>query len=220
MIRAETEQPLAAAFPVVRELPEGVRQELARAQTVTAPAGTVLFEDGGPCRAFPLLLAGTVRVSKASPEGRELLLYRIQPGQFCLLTTSCLLGKSQYPARGIAETDATLVAASPDLFHRMMDSHTGFRAMVFALFAERLAEMMQLVEEVAFRQLDSRLALLLANRTPLVLGSHQMLADELGSVRVVVSRLLRDFEDRGWVALGRERIEVRDADALRRFSES
>jgi CRP/FNR family transcriptional regulator len=220
MNRMPTERALSGAFPAVTDLPVALRQELALAQVLRAPAGTVLFEEGGPCRTFPLLLAGTVRVAKASPEGRELVLYRIQPGQFCLLTTSCLLGNSQYPARGVAETDATLVAVSPDLFHRMLASHTGFRASVFGLFAERLSEMMQLVEEVAFRQLDCRLASLLANRAPQVLGSHQMLADELGSVRVVVSRLLREFEERGWVTLGREHIVVEDAYALRRFGES
>lgn len=219
-MRNQAQETLNAVFPALKNLPAGFQQELAIAPVLNLPAGTVLFEDGGPCRAFPLLLSGTVRVAKTSPEGREMVLYRIQPGQLCLLTSGCLLGKALYPARGTAETGVTFVAVGADLFHRLLAAQDGFRNMVFGLFSDRVADLMQLVEEVAFRHLDQRLAALLANRAPQVKGSHQMLADELGSVRVVVSRLLRDFEDRGWVSLRRELIQVRDSDALRRFSEN
>lgn len=216
--RATTEA-LYEVFPALAGLPESLRADLDRAPVLTVSAGAVLFEDGGPCRAFPLLIAGRVRVAKASTDGREIVLYRISPGQMCLLTSSCLLGEALYPARGITETAARLVAVGPELFHRMLSGDSGFRAKVFGLFAERMAELMGLVEEVAFGRLDHRLAALLAGRAPEVRETHQMLADELGSVRVVVSRMLREFEERGWVSLGRERIVVRDAAALKRLSE-
>ena len=95
-----------------------------------------------------------------------------------------------------------------------------FRRFVFGMYGERLAEVMELVEEVAFRRLDARLAQLLVHRGPLVLSTHQKLADELGSVREIVSRLLRSFEERGWVRLERERVNVLDPKALAELTSS
>ena len=88
------------------------------------------------------------------------------------------------------------------------------RRYVMGLMAERLADLMALVEAVAFQRLDQRLAALLCARGPLLHATHQQLADELGTVREIVSRLLRRFERDGWVVLGRERIDVADAGAL------
>jgi CRP/FNR family transcriptional regulator len=220
MIPTEVERALALAFPVFRDLPAPLRGLFQNsAQRVSVPRGAVLFEDGAPCSAFPLLLRGSVRVTKASSEGREMVLYRIAPGQLCLLTSSCLLGKASYPARGIAETETELVLIDPACFHQLLARHEPFRTMVFGLFAERLADLMQLVEEVAFGQLDRRLAALLLSRGERIHASHQNLADELGSVRVVVSRLLKNFEEQEWVALGREHIRILNPEALRHLSE-
>jgi CRP/FNR family transcriptional regulator len=100
-----------------------------------------------------------------------------------------------------------------------MQDSTPFRDFVFHLFAERISELMQLVEEVAFAQLDQRLAKLLLARDEEALNvTHQQLADELGSVREIVSRLLKDFAVRGLVSLGRERIVVLDRAGLRRIA--
>jgi CRP/FNR family transcriptional regulator len=95
-----------------------------------------------------------------------------------------------------------------------MLAYEPFRRFVFGMYGERLAEVMELVEEVAFRKLDERLAQLLVHRGPVVEGTHQGLADELGSVREIVSRLLRSFEQRGWVRIERERVTVLDPKAL------
>jgi CRP/FNR family transcriptional regulator len=173
-----------------------------------APAGDILFDANQPCRGFPLVLEGSVRVSKAVPNGREILLYRVEPGQSCILSGGCLLGHSDYTAAGVAESDVELLSISPDRFHELMLQFEPFRRYVFASYGERLSEVMELVEEVAFRRLDARLARLLIRRGPLIEGTHQELADELGSVREIVSRLLRSFEQRGWVRLERERVTV------------
>ena len=85
---------------------------------------------------------------------------------------------------------------------------------MFSLFGERLATLMSLVEAIAYQKLDQRLAMLLLRKEDPVRATHQVLADELGSVREMVSRLLRAFEDRGWVDLARERIHIVDRDAL------
>jgi CRP/FNR family transcriptional regulator len=208
-------QRLLERFPFFADLPAArVERLLAEAQLVRAPRGTLLFHSGQPCRGFPLLLEGTVRVSQTSPNGREIVLYHVEPGQGCLLSGGCLLGDSDYGASGVAETDVTLLSIPPALFQELLVEHEPFRRFVFGMYGERLAQMMQLVEEVAFRRLDARLAQLLVQRGPVVAATQQKLAEELGSVREIVSRLLRQFEERGWVELGRERITVRDARAL------
>jgi CRP/FNR family transcriptional regulator len=181
-------------------------------------AGSVLFSADQPCSGFPLVLQGSVRVTKTTPGGREILLYRVDPGESCILSGSCLLGRSDYSATGIAETDVEVLVISPPLFNELMVQHEPFRQYVFGMYATRLSDVMELVEEVAFRKLDTRLAQLLVHRGPVVNETHQKLADELGSVREIVSRLLRSFEQRGWVRLEREKITVLDAKALAGFA--
>jgi CRP/FNR family transcriptional regulator len=206
---------LLERFPFLAGLPAGrLERLLAEAQLVHAPRGTVLFDARQPCRGFPLLLEGSVRVAKSSPGGREIVLYRVGPGQGCLLSGGCLLGDTDYTARAVAEEDATLLSLPPALFQELMLGFEPFRRFVFGMYGERLAEVMELVEEVAFRRLDARLAQLLASRGPVIEATQQQLADELGSVREIVSRLLRQFEERGWVELARNRVTVRDARAL------
>ncbi|MBI2314086.1 MAG: Crp/Fnr family transcriptional regulator [Betaproteobacteria bacterium] len=208
-------------YPAFRSMPEDLLREVLRqAIFATVSAGSVLFEDRRPCQAFPMLLKGTVRVSKLAPNGRELQLYRVHPGESCILTSSCLLGNAPYSARGIAETELSMVALPQALFNRLLERHEPFRNYVFSLFSERLTELMQLVEEVAFRKLDQRLAALLLAKGKTVHATHQALADELGSVREMISRLLKTFADQGLVSLGREQIEVLDSKALSRLAET
>lgn len=206
---------LLRRFPVFSQLSALQLDQLVKgAQVLRVPAGGVLFDAGQPCRGFPLVLEGSVRVSKGSPGGREILLYRVEPGQGCILSGGCLIGHSDYSARGIAEEDVTLLSLPAELFQKLMVEAEPFRRFVFSLYGERLSEMMELVDAVAFRKLDQRLAQLLVQRGPVLELTQQKLADELGSVREIVSRLLRSFESRGWVTLERERITVRDPRAL------
>ena len=206
---------LLRRFPVLAGLPkEKLDRLLAEGQALRVPAGGVLFDAGQPCRGFPLVLEGSVRVAKSSPGGREIALYHVEPGQGCILSGGCLLGHSDYAARAVAEEDVSVLSIPPELFHALMIESEPFRRFVFGMYGERLAEVMELVDEVAFRRLDERLAQLLVHRGPVLEVTQQKLADELGSVREIVSRLLRGFETRGWVKLERERITVRDPGAL------
>ena len=205
---------LQAQYPVLAELPPGLREEIAAAaQAVTVPSGATLFDERQPCQGFPFVLAGAIRVSKVSASGRELPLYRVMPGETCIITSSCLLGNVPYNARGTTESETVLVLLPQGLFTELL-AQPPFRNFIFNLFAERMADLMRLVEEVAFRKLDQRLAALLLGKGRVVHATHQQLADELGSVREIVTRLLRSFEDRGYVELGRERIRVVDVTAL------
>jgi CRP/FNR family transcriptional regulator len=210
---------LPALYPALQSLPESARALLAAsAQQVVVPAGTQIFQEHQPCSHFPFVLRGAIRVLKAAPNGRELPLYRVSPGETCVLSSSCLLGHTDYNARGVAESDTELLLLPRAAFDALL-AHAPFRDFVFQLFSERIAELMQLVEEVAFMRLDQRLAALLLGRGRIVHSTHQQLADELGSVREIISRLLKGFAAQGLVALGREQIEIRDAQALRRLAE-
>ena len=209
---------LQAQYPVLAELPPGLREEIAAAaQAVTVPSGATLFDERQPCQGFPFVLAGAIRVSKVSASGRELPLYRVMPGETCIITSSCLLGNVPYTARGTTEGETVLVLLPQGLFTDLL-AQAPFRNFIFNLFAERMADLMRLVEEVAFRKLDQRLAALLLGKGRIVRATHQQLADELGSVREMVSRLLKGFAEQGLVTLGREQVEIRDAAGLRRIA--
>ncbi len=215
MTSPDTAQRAVDRFPALAGLEEArLARLLGEAQLLRVPAGAILFDADQPCRGFPLVLEGAVRVVMNAPSGREILLYRVDPGQGCIMSGGCLLGHSDYAARGVAEEDVTLLSLPPEAFNALLLEHEPFRRFVFGMYGERLAEVMQLVEEVAFRRLDERLAQLLIHRGPVIEATHQKLADELGSVREIVSRLLRSFESRGWVKLERERITLNDPKSL------
>jgi CRP/FNR family transcriptional regulator len=207
---------LAGLYPALAELPAPLREAL-QAQDMSqidVPAGTVLFEQASPCRGFPLVLDGEVRVARGSATGRSLELYRVGPGEMCVVSASCLFGSAPASAHGVATVPTRLMLLSPAGFERAL-AHEPFRRYVFGIFADRLADLMSLAEAVAFQRLDQRLAAALLGHGATVQATHQALADELGTVREIVTRLLKRFEHAGWVAIGRERIDVRDAAALR-----
>lgn len=207
---------LLALFPVFAGLPaEELDRVLSAAVFRTVRSGSELFSSGSPCSGFPMLLSGTVRVTRSNPQGREVQLYRVKPGESCIMSTGCLLGGIDYGASGTAESDVRLVVLPPALFNELMAKNPAFRQYVFALFSERLAGMMELVEAVTFQRLDRRLAALLLEHGEVARVTQQKLADDLGTVREMVGRVLRNFEDRGLVALGREQVRIVDPAGLR-----
>lgn len=209
-------QQLLDLYPVLASL-SGERLEalLQSAAVVSIPAGAQLFAEHQPCMGFPLLLDGSIKVVKLSNIGRELMLYRVTPGSSCIISSSCLLGKSDYNARGIAETPLVLIVLPVVEFSRLLLEYPAFRDFVFHLFAERIGDLMQLVDEVAFARLDQRLAkrLLVSDKAVLNI-THQQLADDLGSVREIVSRLLKGFAAQGLVSLAREQVRITDRAGL------
>lgn len=211
---------LLHAYPALAALDDTTRNDLLvrQAHWIDVAQGAVLFDAGSPCRGYPLVLSGEVRVVRASTSGRELELYRVQPGELCVMSTACLVGASAMPARGVAMTATRLVLLSREGFDRCC-AHEPFRRFAFGVFAERLADLMSLVDAVAFQRLDQRLAAALLGHGAVVHTTHQSLADQLGTAREIVTRLLRRFEREGLVHLARERIELVDAAALRALAE-
>jgi CRP/FNR family transcriptional regulator len=216
---------VAAAFPLLTgDLGADVMRS---AERRTVPKGTVLYEHGTPCPQVPLILEGTVRVYKVGESGREITLYRVEAGQTCVLSSACALTDvdGPLPAIAVAETDVTLLAIPTYQFRRMLKTYPALQQMINGVLAERLAEMMMVVEEVAFQRVDLRLAEWLLRATeppapPAVALTHAQLAVELGSAREVVSRILKDFERRGFVHLGRGKVELADRTGLRRYLEA
>ena len=207
---------LLPLYPVLGDLPgDLLRQVLAdHARHVQVPAQQPLFTEGTPCQGFPMVLGGEVRVARGDPQGRSLELYRVGPGELCVASTSCLFGHALLVAHGHTVQPTELVLLAPEGFEQWTAA-APFRRYVFGLFADRLAELMALAEAVAFQRLDQRLAAALLGHGTVVAGTHQALADELGTVREIVTRLLRRFERAGWLRTDRERIEIVDAAALR-----
>ena len=217
MIRSDRDK-LLRIYPVLRELPSELLARVEEAsEPIRAPAGRHLFAEGIPCTHYPFLLEGSIRASKSSPEGHEILLYRLNPGESCVMTVVALLGDGFYPATGTAETKLLLYGIPQRLFLEMVLESPAFRIFVFDFLSRRLAHLMTLVDDVAFRRVDQRLASRLIRGRQPVVSTHQMLADDLGTSREVVSRILEAFQRSGMVRLGRRQIEIVDRDALERF---
>ena len=209
---------LLGSYPVLRALPPPLAQRLPHdAQHLVAGRGQMIFDVGGPCQSFVALTAGSMRVIKPGSDGHEILLYRLQPGESCILTTSCLLGRARFPARGVAESGLAGFSLSQTFFVELVEQSAAFRTFTFASFAERMTRLTELIEEVAFRRLDRRLAALLLARGTAIHMTHQLLADELGSTREAISRTLEEFEAHGLVKLERGHIHVLNPGALQQI---
>ena len=203
-----------ALYPALAHVVPTLAELGPAAGLLTVPAGSVLFDENSPCRGFPLVLEGEIKVSRHSRDGRSLELYRVVAGELCLVSSACLFRRQPMSAHGIATQATTLLLIAPPVFAQWLESHR-FRDEVLGLFAERMADLTGLIDAVAFQRLDQRLAAALLGRGPDLALTHQALADELGTVREIVSRLLRRFEREGWVELARERIHISNSAALR-----
>jgi CRP/FNR family transcriptional regulator len=204
----------AALYPALAQVQPSLTGPHPPALPMQVPAGTVLFTENTPCQGFPLVLDGEIKVSRSSGDGRSLELYRVVPGELCLVSSACLFRTQPLSAHGVTTRASTLLLIPPDVFGRWLET-PAFRNEVLGLFAERMADLTVLIDAVAFQRLDQRLAAALLGRGPNLALTHQALADELGTVREIVSRLLRRFEREGWVRLSRERIHICDSAALR-----
>jgi CRP/FNR family transcriptional regulator len=207
-----------ASFPELTELEEEAKAELLGAtQFNRLRGGDIAYRQGQHCQAYVMCIEGQTRVYKTSESGREILLYQVGPGETCVLTTSCLMAGSPFPAESNAQTDVLLAALPASVFHRLMGVSPRFRKFVLDNYGDLLSSLITLVDEVAFASLDLRLARRLlaeANAQGVVAKTHHQLALDLGSVREVISRYLAEWERMGWVHATRGSIEVKNRSAL------
>lgn len=188
--------------------------DMAALPCLDAPEDATLFSEGDACKGLPLLLLGEVRVARATASGREIELYRVRPGEFCIASAACLFGGQRLSAHGATTCPSRLLIVPRETFLRWTD-HRDVRAQFVAAVATRVGELMSLIDAVISQRLDSRLAHTLLGHGAVLHTTHQRLADDLGTSREMVSRLLGRFESEGLVALGRERIEILAPEALR-----
>ncbi len=187
--------------------------------------GEQLYEQGFPCPFVPFLVSGVVRVFKIGESGREITLYRVLPGQVCVLSSTCSVSDKQYPAIAEAEEPTVVYVVPGGAFRGMLKRFTELHELIFENMSERLVEMMTVVEEVTFWRVDLRVANRLLRETAppkpaFVQTTHANLAVELGSAREVISRILKDFERRGYVNLVRGKVEVLDREHLTSFRDA
>lgn len=208
------------AFPALAQQSSDLLRDLrASATVVRVPAKTQIFAEGDECSMLALMLSGTVRVFKLGETGREITLYRFERGESCILTINCILGNHEFPAVAVVEEDAESVMVAAEAFRTWVGRYSFWRDYVFNLLSRRLAMVIEIVDEVAFRRMDARVAEWLLTHIPesnLIRATHQAIAADLGTSREVVSRILQDFAVDGVVETGRGYIVVRDRDGLRR----
>ncbi len=199
-------------------LPRAVRDRLIDvARIVRMKKGAQVFGPANIPDSLLFLYDGRIRVSQSSDAGREIVLYRVDAGESCVLTTACMLAEEAYNAEGIAETDITAIVLPKPAFDRLVAEEEAFRKFVFAAYSKRLIDLLRVVDDVAFGHMDVRLAerlLSLAGQGREISATHQQLASEFGTAREVVSRILSDFQKRGLIAQTRGRITLTDKHGL------
>ncbi len=209
-------------FPGLSRLdPETKKLLLDRSAVLDVPGGTVIFGPGNSPENMLFLLDGTVRVQQVSDTGHEIVLYRIQAGQSCVLTTACLLAYEDYSAEGIAETDVRAAAVPRAVFDDLVARSEPFRSFVFAAFSRRITDLFRMIDEVAFQRLDVRLAdklVTLSNGSDTIAITHQKLSVELGTAREVISRQLQEFQRRGWIEQSRGKVTLTDRAKLEKLA--
>ena len=218
MITPQQFERLVHALPILSHADPALLRDFQQAASfMRIPAGHDVFIEGDHVDAIALLISGVVRVYKIGETGREITLYRFGNGESCILTANAILSQQNFPAVATVEKAADAVMIPADTFRDWVRRYDLWRAFVFELLSQRLASVMAIVEEVAFRRMDARLAAFLAERTrtaSLIHITHQEIAAELGSSREVISRILEDFSAQGLLRSTRGTIEVLDPQAL------
>ncbi len=184
------------------------------------PKETLVFEEGSTTNNLAVILSGKIRVYKLAESGREITIYRINKGESCILTISSILSNLPYPARAIVEEDITALIIPANVFKELINKDENWRAFTFGLMNTRFTNVITIVEEVAFRRMDERIAEFLVqrfnnNKVDELNITHQEIAYELGTYREVVSRILKDFEKEKILKLSRHKILICNIEKLK-----
>lgn len=203
------------------EIDADARRALEALKPVHVPVRSTLFRPGDSARSFVILLSGRIGVYLTGRNGRELLLYSVTPGETCVQTTLGVLGGAPYSGEAVAESDLVAVMVPPPIFETLMAESTAFRSFVFKAFADRLGDLMFVLEQVAFVKVEQRLAhalLARADEEGHVALTHQELAVIIGTAREVVSRRLEALVSKGVVANERGQIRIINRAELARMA--
>lgn len=218
--RMQTLTNLLSLYPALGTMPTPAldAEWAGGAAVIRAPKGAQLFTPGASCNGFPLVMSGEARVFRMAASGRQLEMYRLTPGEICLVSATSLFSGESLSAYAEMQAEGELWMIRPDLFERWLQIAPAFRQFVLGQFASRMADLTALIDALAFHRLDQRLAQTLLGQGPRVHSTHQQLADRLGTAREIVTRLLKRFESAGWVGLSREKIDILQPSLLRQVA--
>lgn len=177
-------------------------------------SGDYIMDKGMPVEFVPLLISGSMRIMRRDEEDRELLLYYLRAGETCASSLTCCMDKSISEVEAVAEEDTEVLAIPSNLVDIWMEKYPQWKAYVMQTYHDRFQELMETIDAIAFHQLDERMLRYFNERIEnqngdrIIKASHQEIATDLHSSREVISRLLKQMEKEGMVALGRNRVEV------------
>ncbi|MCG8426775.1 MAG: Crp/Fnr family transcriptional regulator [Chromatiales bacterium] len=211
---------LSKAFPFLAEQDEAFLSKLSEAGTLgQLGKSQVICGQGRDCTHLALILEGTARVYKLGDNGREITLYRIGPGESCILTASCILSQEPFPAIAVSESEVTALLLPAKTVTAWLAESAVWRDYVFGLVAKRLSNIISIVEEVAFKRMDRRIAAYLLDNITVfkrqIQATHQEIASDLGTSREVVSRILKDLEHAQLIQISRGTIKVINPSGLK-----
>ncbi|GAA4272877.1 Crp/Fnr family transcriptional regulator [Aquimarina gracilis] len=177
------------------------------------PEGFELIRPGSYIKSMPLIISGAIKILRQDEDGDELLLYFLETGDTCAMTLSCCLGHHKSEIKAIAETDAKLVMVPVEKMEEWTTKYKSWRNFVFDSYHKRLIEAIETIDSIAFLKMDERLLKYLKDKSKVnsdhvIHNTHQEIAYDLHTSRVVVSRLLKKLENDGKVKLNRNNIEV------------
>lgn len=212
------DQSLKNNFPFLEgEKDEHIRHLMEKSKLMNVPAKQKILFHGAICNDYLLVAEGRMRVQFMTKSGREVVLYHVNAGEDCVLTTSCLFGGNGFPAEGITETEVSVIAIPAAVFHQTLQDSVVFREFVFSTFGKRLTEVISRIEILCTSSIEHQLAkalLFLVDESLIIKITHQELASEVGTVREVVSRHLKKFEKNQWIKLGRGSIKLLNQSGL------
>ncbi|MDB4048426.1 Crp/Fnr family transcriptional regulator [uncultured Polaribacter sp.] len=178
-------------------------------------AGFKMMEIGDYVKAMPLLVSGAIKILRQDTDGDELLLYFLEKGDTCALTLTCCVAQTKSKIRAIAETDSKLIMIPIQQMEEWSEKYKSWRHFVFESYNNRLNEMLETIDSIAFLKMDERLLKYLAEKVRIsknntIHKTHQEIAYELHTSRVVISRLLKKLETLGKIELNRNAILIKD----------
>ena len=221
MTNVSANMPATLEAGVLAKLEADAKSLIARSMTTLhLKQGARVFQQGDTAKNYLMVKEGSVRVSVMTEQGREIVLYRVEGGQTCVLTSACLLSGAQYDAEAVAESPTEAIILPKPAFDELMATSPKFRQFVFSSYGERLHSLIGLVQEITTKHVDRKLARYLVSEAAdgVVTNTHQAIAVELNTAREVVTRLLRDFSERGWLKIARGQITLIDAKALATYA--
>ena len=175
-----------------------------------AHSGTLMQIEGRPCTDLELMLSGEKRIYKASTAAKEITLNEVGPGEPCVINAACVLSDTLSPVNTTATTDVSLLLIPAKDFKNLLSVHEEMRAFIFGAIGQSLVSVLELISEIVFKKMDERLFDYLVEKSEngILSITHQQIANDLGTAREVVSRLLKDFERNGKVTLSRGHIKL------------